>query len=185
MKYQLKQHEMKIIFLVMGLIWCLLLFADVATSNTKHAEMSSNLNPNPPTNPVRLIFIHHSTGENWLCDENGGLGISLMNNNYYVSDTNYGWGPTYTDGSSTIGDHTDIGNWWEWFRGPNSSTYLSSLYNEGDQHCSYSRLSSAPSGENEVIMFKSCFPNSALEGNPSDMVPSIDNNPLRGGREWV
>ena len=55
-------------------------------------------NPNPPTSPVRLIFIHHSTGGNWLADPNddsphGGLGRALMNNNYYVSATNYGWGP--------------------------------------------------------------------------------------------
>jgi hypothetical protein len=136
--------------------------------------------PAPPTHPVRVIFIHHSTGENWLSDENGGLGIALRENNYFVSDTNYGWGPTYPDHSSTIGDHTDIGNWWEWFRGPNSSTYLNALYNEGDQHSSYSRLSTAPTGKNEVIMFKSCFPNSALQGDPSDPVPSIDNNPVRG-----
>ena len=177
MKYQLKQHETKIIFLVMGLIWCLLFFSNVATSTTAYAQMS--LNPNPPNNPVRLIFIHHSVGEYWLCDENvcdqgGGLGISLMNNNYYVSDTNYGWG------TDNIGDRTDIGNWWEWFRGSNSSTYLNALYNEGDQHSTYSRLSTAPTGGNEIIMFKSCFPNSALEGNPSDPVPSIGTNPLRG-----
>ncbi len=140
----------------------------------------TTLNPNPPDHRVRLIFIHHSTGENWLNDENGGLGEALQDNNYYVSDTNYAWGPIYTDSSSTIGDHTDIGNWWEWFRGPNSSTYLSALYNEGDQHCSYFRLCTPPSGENEVIMFKSCFPNSALQGNPSDPVPLIDNNPLKG-----
>jgi hypothetical protein len=159
-------------------IVCLFFLANVASSTTEYAEISSNLNP--PINPVRLIFIHHSTGENWLNDENGGLGIALRDNNYFVSDTKYGWGPTYTDNSGTIGDHTDIGNWWEWFRGPNSSTYLNALYNEGDQHCSYSRLSSAPSGENEVIMFKSCFPNSALQGDPNDAVPSIDNNPVRG-----
>ncbi len=53
----------------------------------------SQPNPNPPANPVRLIFIHHSTGENWLNDGNGGLGIALTENNYFVSDTNYGWGP--------------------------------------------------------------------------------------------
>jgi hypothetical protein len=139
-----------------------------------------NLNPNPPDHAVHLIFIHHSTGENWLADENGGLGIALRDNNYFVSDTNYGWGPAYTDGTSTIGDHTDIGNWWEWFRGPNSSTYLNALYNEGDQHSSYSRLPTSPSGENEIIMFKSCFPNSALQDNPNDPVPPIDSNPLRG-----
>jgi hypothetical protein len=135
---------------------------------------ATSLNPNPPDHPVRLIFIHHSTGENWLSDENGGLGIALRDNNYYASDTNYGWGP------DNIGDRTDIGNWWEWFRGSNSSTYLNALYNEGEQHSSYSRLSSAPSGENEIIMFKPCFPNSALQGDPNDLVPSINNNPLRG-----
>jgi len=133
-----------------------------------------NLSPAPPANPVRLIFIHHSTGENWLSDENGGLGTALRDNNYYVSDTNYGWGP------DNIGDRTDIGNWWEWFRGPNSSTYLNALYDEGDQHSSYSRLPTSPTGENEIIMFKSCFPNSALQGNPNDSVPPIDSNPLRG-----
>ena len=62
-------------------------------------------NPNPPDETVRLIFIHHSTGENWLNDSNGGLGIALGNNNYFVSDTNYGWGP------HGIGDITDIPNW--------------------------------------------------------------------------
>ena len=131
-------------------------------------------NPNPPQNAVRLIFIHHSTGENWLADENGGLGIALRDNNYFVSDTNYGWGP---DG---IGDNTDIGQWWLWFRGADSATYMDALYAESEQHSAYSRMDSAPAGENEIIMFKSCFPNSALKGNPRDPVPSIENNPLKG-----
>jgi hypothetical protein len=60
--------------------------------------------PLPPPEPVRLIFIHHSCGENWLSDWNGGLGIALRDNNYAVSDTNYGWGP------DAIGDRTDIPN---------------------------------------------------------------------------
>ena len=54
--------------------------------------------PSPPAAPVKLIFIHHSTGGNWLADPNGdqpygGLGRALMDNNYYVSAANYGWGP--------------------------------------------------------------------------------------------
>jgi hypothetical protein len=57
---------------------------------------------NPPADPVRLIFIHHSCGSNWLSDSNGGLGIALRDNNYFVSDTNYGWGP------DSIGSSTDI-----------------------------------------------------------------------------
>jgi len=157
-----------------GILIFLLVISAVGSDIATYGATSLSFNPNPPNHPVRLIFIHHSTGENWLSDENGGLGIALRDNNYYVSDTNYGWEP------DNIGDRTDIGNWWEWFRGPNSSTYLNALYNEGEQHCSYSRLSSAPSGENEIIMFKSCFPNSALQGDPNDLVPSINNNPLRG-----
>ena len=42
---------------------------------------------------TRLVFIHHSTGENWLADDNGGLGNALAAAGYFVSDTNYGWGP--------------------------------------------------------------------------------------------
>lgn len=128
----------------------------------------------PPVNPVRLIFIHHSVGEAWLSDNDGGLGIALRDSNYYVSDTNYDWGP---DG---IGTSTDIGDWWLWFRGPDSATYLDALYREEDQNCEYSRMSDTVSGENQIVMFKSCFPNSALQGSVDDPVPLIENNPLRG-----
>jgi hypothetical protein len=137
-----------------------------------HPVMADSVNP--PAQPVRLIFVHHSTGQNWLADGNGGLGLALRDNNYFVSDTNYGWGP------DSIGDTTDIGNWYSWFRGSNSATYLTSLYAENDQHASYQRLSTSPGGENEIIMFKSCFPNSALQGSPGDPVPAIGSNPLKG-----
>ena len=70
--------------------------------------------PTPPAEPVKLIFIHHSTGENWLTDGYGNLGRTLGENNYFVSDTNYGWGP------DAIGDRTDIPNWPEWFRSANT-----------------------------------------------------------------
>jgi hypothetical protein len=126
-----------------------------------------------PASPVKLIFIHHSCGENWLNDSDGGLGIALRNNNYFVSDTNYGWGP------NSIGDNTDIGHWYEWFVGSNSSTYLNALYNEFSQNSDYSRLGADPGGENKIIMFKSCFPNSYLGGSPTD-TPTTGNNPLRG-----
>ncbi|RJQ47636.1 MAG: hypothetical protein C4534_00875 [Gaiellales bacterium] len=138
------------------------------------------VNPAPPAAPVKLVFVHHSTGENWLADGNGGLGTQLRDNNYFVSDTNYGWGPADADsGSGAIGDHTDIGHWYNWFAGPNRDTYMTALYAESAQHSSYSRLVSDPGGANEVIMFKSCFPNSALSGNPTDP-PAGGANPLRG-----
>lgn len=109
------------------------------------------LNTSNPSSPVKLAFVHHSTGENWLGDDNGGLGIALRDANYFVSDTNYGWGPEDADaGGGTIGDHTDVGRFYSWFVGPN-----------------------------RVVLFKSCSPNSNLQGSLDDPVPAIASNPLR------
>ncbi len=127
--------------------------------------------PDPPGEPVKLVFVHHSTGGNWLADPNedqpyGGLGRALMANNYYVSATNYGWGP------EGIGDRTDIVNWPEWFLGPERDAITRALYAESSQNAGdfggWSRLPQDPGGENAIVMFKSCFPNSDLEGRPSD-----------------
>jgi hypothetical protein len=131
--------------------------------------------PSPPAEPVKLIFIHHSCGGHWLADvgvhdQAGGLGQELMNNKYFVSATNYGWGP------GGIGSSTDIPNWPDWFTGPSSSTVLDALYGESGQNVcgegmcfgDWSRLASDPGGENEIIMFKSCYPNSDVYGNPND-----------------
>lgn len=116
----------------------------------------------PPSETIKLIFIHHSSGENWLADEHGGLGQALGANNYFISDTNYGWGP------DVIGDRTDIVNWPEWFTGPESGRYLAALYAESGQNSAYTRTLPDPGDENRVVMFKSCFPNSNLEGSPDD-----------------
>ncbi len=118
--------------------------------------------PTPPAQTVKLIFIHHSTGENWLADGYGDLGIRLGENNYFVSDTNYGWGPNH------IGDRTDIPDWIEWFRSPATTNYMNALLAESDQNSSYTRTLSDPGGQNTIVMFKSCFPNSNLEGSPDD-----------------
>lgn len=143
-------------------------------------------NPDSPAHPVKLIFIHHSTGGNWLADPNedqpyGGLGRALMDNNYFVSATNYGWGP------DQIGSNTDIPNWPVWFTGPNRDTILAALLAESDQHIcnptspsddcfgAWPRLASDPGGENQIVMFKSCFPNSDLGGNPDDPPASTPN----------
>jgi hypothetical protein len=132
-----------------------------------------------PDHRIRLIFIHHSSGENWLADDNGGLGIELMKWGYFVSDTNYDWGPVDPQLEGPIGSFTDTGNWWNWFLGPGSTATMAALYREGDQHASYSRLEGNPGGENEIILFKSCFPNSAMDGNPNDP-PNTGENLLRG-----
>jgi hypothetical protein len=123
----------------------------------------------PPESPVKLIFIHHSTGENWLADGYGNLGRRLAANNYFVSDTNYGWGP------NSIGDRTDIINWREWFRSNRTPRYMEALLNESEQHSAYTRLSDDPGDENQIVMFKSCFPNSALAGSPNDPPDSTED----------
>jgi lysophospholipase L1-like esterase len=45
---------------------------------------------------------------------------------------------------------------------------MSALFDESEKHSDYTRTISNPGGDNEIIMFKSCFPNSNLEGNPDD-----------------
>ena len=125
------------------------------------ADLPVDTSPLPA--PVKLVFVHHSTGEAWLADDHGGLGIALRDAGWYVSDTNYGWGPADADaGDGTIGDHTDIGNWWSWFAGPHRDVYLASLLAESGPHCDYSRRAADPGGPNRVVLFKSCFPNSNL-----------------------
>jgi len=168
-----------------GLLW-LAIGAGAAAAGPSTAAWATQTPPAPlsagstlstaaPTSPVRLIFVHHSTGQAWLEDGYGNLGKKLRDSRYYVSDTNYGWGP------DAIGDQTDVGHWWTWFRGPKAATYTTALYTEAEQHSSYSRLATRPASENAVVMFKSCFPNSNVGGSPSDPIPAVADNPLKGG----
>ena len=169
-----------------GIVVSLLVIAGLFFQSTAvpaaYARQAKSLlqsdNPNHPDAVVKLIFIHHSTGQNWLDDGNGGLGLALSQNNYFVSDTNYGWGP------NSIGDNTDIPNWIDWFRSDDTPSYMAALYAESEQHSSYTRTLADPGGENEIIMFKSCFPNSALSGNPNDP-PSPDGWLTVGHAKYV
>lgn len=145
----------------------------VLAAGTIFAAAAAAHRSTPPAKPVKLVFVHHSTGEGWLADWGGRLGATLKAKNYFVSDTNYGWGP---DG---IGDNTDTGHWWLWFRGPKRATYLNALFKESGKNCDYARLAADPGGENSIIMFKSCFPNSHIGGKPNDP-PKTGANPLRG-----
>jgi hypothetical protein len=160
------------LILAITLLSALLLGTVFAGAGTPRPVTAQGDNPNPPDQVVKLVFIHHSTGENWLTDDYGGLGLAL-GNNYFVSDTNYGWGP------NSIGDRTDILNWPEWFNSPESGMYLDALYNLSEQNSWYTRQLADPGGENQIIMFKSCFPNSDLEGSPGD--PPSDDDYLTVG----
>jgi hypothetical protein len=138
---------------------------------------------------VRLVFIHHSVGENWLNPdlESGGALFTVLNtNNYFVSDTYYGWGPVDPDLGDNIGSHTDIGHWYNWFLGPHSGTNLASLYTQTGSFTNPEWVNSAadPGGQNQIVMFKSCYPNSAvLSGNSADPPRKSslgDPNPIWG-----
>ena len=101
---------------------------------------------------VNLIFIHHSVGENWL---NDGLAEMLNANKIHVADTYYGW--------SDMGDYTDTKDWPKWF----NDDVMPSVYSKLDTETASNSIAPG-NGENTIIMFKSCFPN-------SDVGKSIDD----------
>ena len=145
----------------------------------------SNLNPDPPSKPLKLVFIHHSTGEDWLKAEGGDLRRALNENRYYVTDTNYDWGPEDRDSrdGKRIGHHTDIGHWYNWFLGPNRDIYLRALYTTRHVSDAIGRNSIPdPGGENVIVLFKSCFTSAqVIYGNPNDPpTPKGQRNPLYG-----
>jgi uncharacterized repeat protein (TIGR01451 family) len=135
------------------------------------------LDPSPPAQPVRIVFIHHSTGGVWL---DNGLRSTLNANHYFVTETNYGWGANDTSLGGPIGTYTDLGNWWNWFSGPHRDTYTADVYANDDAADSNSGVTD-PGGPNTIVMFKSCFPNSNLGGSPTDPPPAEGGpNPRRG-----
>ncbi len=166
-----------------GLLGAGWLAAQAAPPERPPAAGAEADNPNPPERPVRLIFIHHSSGGYWLADDFGGLGQRLSDTNYFVSDITYGW----TVNGDAIGDRTDIGNWWEWLGNGRRGAVLSALYTEAaqtDSFGTYARRAQnpAPVGVNEIILLKSCFPNSDVQ-SPDSPIPPIVSNPLRA--QWA
>ena len=101
---------------------------------------------------VNLIFIHHSVGENWL---NAGLNEMLNDNNIHVADTYYGW--------REMGDRTDTSDWPDWF----NDDVMPTVYSEMGNMTGYNNIAPAE-GENTIIMFKSCFPNSDVGNSIED-----------------
>ena len=164
--------------LVQTLMMACLLIAGWCSSGPAESQAQA-LNPNHPPTTVRLVFIHHSVGEGLL---NSGLFAQLNTNNYYVTDTYYGWGPD--DGGSRIGDHTDTGHWYNWFLGPSHTTFLTALYDNTFINESLTNTMPRPSSPNTVVLFKSCYPNSGgISGNPNDpprISSPADSNPIWG-----
>jgi hypothetical protein len=96
---------------------------------------------------TNFVFVHHSVGYNWLYD--GELSNYLAKAGFNVHDTDYGDNVPGTPdpNHNPIGDFTDVSDWYFWFH-----NHLEGLLG---WEC--------PSGQsNQIVMFKSCYPNSAI-----------------------
>lgn len=152
----------------------------------------------------KLVFIHHSVGGHWLEHGNGNLVRELNHNNFYVNDITYGWEPPeLTDsafkrakrktlgvlkqdhsGAYGIGDRTDIGQMYDWFSGPDTAMIMRAVYRENNEtdrfggHANDGKLVAfEPDGENEIVMFKSCYPNTLFKGKPGDAANDAPDPP--------
>lgn len=143
---------MKKILMISTFLLLILLFSGTA--------MAANLNTNKPSHKVKLVFIHHSCGSNWLADGDGNLAKTLNQNNYYVSECTYGWDAAADDGI-TLGDNTNTDQWKLWF----NNKQMPYVYKHASAY--YNRIAN-PGGENEVVMFKSCFPCSEVGNSITD-----------------
>lgn len=114
--------------------------------------------------PLRALFIHHSCGGQWLADPGndsarapcildkhpnaGGLRAALRANGYEVHEASYG---------SEVGEKTDLFDWTPKFRSQMNQILRvdenDRLLPEGTKH--------------EIVIFKSCYPNSDFEGEGS------------------
>lgn len=105
--------------------------------------------------PKKLVFLHHSVGRNWL---NDGLREELMSHGIAVQSITYG---------DEVGEETDMNNWVPKFES-NIEQIFNFGYNDSET-------------QNDIIMFKSCFPNSDIigvgdeKGNPYQPEKTLSN----------
>ncbi|MBI2896588.1 MAG: hypothetical protein HYY06_23730 [Deltaproteobacteria bacterium] len=114
-----------------------------------------------PAVSLRLLFIHHSCGGQLLAPvggnvgdcciyrshpNGGGLRPHLEQNGYEVHEASYG---------SRIGHDTDLFDWLPKFRDTMDDVLT----------CSHQNDRYPDSGRNQIVVFKSCFPNSSFVGD--------------------
>lgn len=137
-----------------------------AQQGTGHTwTLMTGVNTTAPATTSKYVFIHHSTGSYWIMTGNGNLGQQLNANNYYVSETDYDWGPGLSTSYNPIGSYTDTVHWPYWF---NNNTVMTALYNNTHHEDYPTNTMADPGGQNEIIMFKSCFPNSEVGSSIDD-----------------
>jgi hypothetical protein len=124
-----------------------------------------------PEHPIDVLFIHHSVGGQLLADigeesgpdarrciydrhpNGGGLRRKLMQNGFRVHEASY---------SSAIGEHTDLFDWMPKFR------------DQFDRIQRTHRQDQLLDGAvNRIVMFKSCYPNSAFKSDDHRPPPAL------------
>ena len=103
--------------------------------------------PDWPDEELRILFIHHSCGE-LLWTTYGNLSMRLAEMNIEPHDATYG---------DTIGENTDVCHWYPKFR-----DHLDEILTFNHSVNVYYPPGSG--AVNHIIMFKSCFPASDIEG---------------------
>ncbi len=124
-------------------------------------------NAQAPEDPVRLVMIHHETGDALLDTYRGNLAANLAHQNYFVRNVSYGWdAPQNPD----IGDRTDVGSYWTWFADPTvqangvatRDNVLQALYTTNAKSGTWPSDLADPGGENEILLILSPSASNAL-----------------------
>jgi len=137
-----------------------------------HTSLSidAGKDPGPPPTRLSMVWMHHSTGDNIL---KGGLLAAIKADNVDFHDINYK--EAAVDGY-VIGDHTDPPDFPKAFNTPKYFNVIKSW--EIDR--------SSPKRQHDIVMFKSCFPNSdiktdaqleAYKGYYTSMLPTFKAHP--------
>lgn len=170
-------------FLTLFLLLCLIVLS-CTNNNIDEAQKTEvktiDLSPYKDSKPARmmkLLFIHHSCGGQWLADlgdvneifpgtclyishpNGGGLRRELEKNNYELHEASY---------KSVIGEHTDVCDWNVKFRDQMDDILKCNLQNQkytGD------------AVRNDIVMFKSCFPTNQIISEGKD--PGDPNSPIK------
>lgn len=112
---------------------------EIKALNASVAELTARLD-DYTTN--RMVFLHHSVGEGLLNE--GGLRNQLLDMGILVKSATYG---------DEIGEDTDMNHWVTKFEEHMNDIFAFSSH--GNQYRSDGQT-------NDVVMFKSCFPNSGI-----------------------
>lgn len=108
---------------------------------------SPGADPGKPSKSLSMVWLHHSTGDFLL---RGGLLEALRADGVLFHDINYK--EAVVDGY-VVGDHTDVSDWPKTFNTPKFFDVVRTweLKRSRPQH--------------DIVMFKSCFPNSNIESD--------------------